>query len=186
MKFFLTAVLFLAAAQAQAQIGFGALIGMRSNQAETDIRNATVNSRTGTHFGVLALFPVVKALEVRTGFIYTQRYSEITNTASGVVSIDYSYFDVPMTLMYRFSEAAGVFGGPVIAFNQSKEVSCSKNTSCAALEVKSVVMPLQVGLNFKFAPQMGGEAFFEYTSGDLSTNVANMRSVGGNFVYYFE
>ncbi len=190
MRILLSLIFLIATVQAKAEtrgdIGFGALFGLRSNQADTDIRNATVNSRMGYQFGVLALFPIVKAIEVRSGFMYTQRYSEIANTASGTVTVDYSYFDVPMTLMYRFSEAAGVFAGPVIAFNQSKEVTCSRNTNCAALDVKSVVMPLQIGLNFKFLPQMGGEVFFEYTSGDLSTNVANMRSVGANLIYYFE
>jgi len=186
MKRFLSLLLILLGAHAQAQIGFGVAAGFRSNQAETDINRAQVNSRTGTQFGVLGFFPIAKTFEVRSGFFYTQRYSEITNTASGIVSIDYSYFDVPLTVLMRLSEAAGIFAGPVFAFNQSKEVSCTNRASCAALDVKSVILPWQAGVGFKFLPQAGGELFFEYTPGDLSTNVSDMKTVGANFIFYFE
>ncbi len=176
----------LASSQAEAQIDFGVSVGGRSNQAETDIRGATINARTGMNFGVLTIFDINKGFAARSGFFYTQRYSEIQNTAAGVVSVDYTYFDIPLTAMYRFNEAAGVFAGPVIAFSQSKEVSCTNRANCAALDVNSVIVPWQLGLNFKFMPQVGAELVFEYTPGDLSTNVSNMRGIGGNLIYYFE
>lgn len=182
--FFVLATLFLA--QAQAQIGFGALAGVHSGQADTDIAGAKMNSKTGFHFGVLALVPIVSNFEMRSGFIYNQRYAEIQNTAAGNVSLDFSYFDVPLTPMFRLSEAAGIFAGPVVAFNQSKEVTCTNRANCAALDVKSVVLPLQLGVNFKFMSQAGGELYAEYVAGDLSTNVSDMKTVGANFIFYFE
>ncbi len=173
-------------AKAASDIQFGALLGFRSSQSDTDIRGASTSSRTSYQFGALAFFPIVSQLEVRSGFIYSQRFTEIKNTAQGIVSVDYDYFDVPITLGFRFSEAALVFAGPVIAFNQSKEVSCTLQASCSAVDVKSVIMPLQLGIGFKFLPQIGAEAYYEYIAGDLSANVENMRTVGANLIFYFE
>lgn len=173
-------------ALAQRDIQFGGLLGFRSGQTDTDVRGASTSSRSGWQFGVQTLFPIAPPIEVRSGFAYTQRFTEIKNTAQGTVTVDYSYFDVPLTVAYRFNEAASVFGGPVIAFNQSKEVSCTAAANCAASDVKSVIMPLQLGISFKFLPQMGGELYYEYISGDLSNNVQNMRTVGANLIFYFE
>ena len=77
MKAVFFAFVFLMLSQAQAQIGFGVAAGVRSNQAETDIHGAETSSRSGLQFGVLAQFPIVNSFEVRSGFFYTQRYSEI-------------------------------------------------------------------------------------------------------------
>lgn len=171
---------------AEADFQFGGLLGFRSSQTDTDIRGASTVSRSSFQFGVQGLFPIVNQIEVRSGVVYTQRYTEIKNTAQGTVTVDYSYFDVPMTVAFRFSEAASVFAGPVISFNQAKEVTCSAQSNCSATDVKSVIMPLQAGVSFKFLPQVGAELYYEYISGDLSTNVQNMKTVGANFIYYFE
>lgn len=186
MKAVFFAFVFLMLSQAQAQIGFGVAAGVRSNQAETDIHGAETSSRSGLQFGVLAQFPIVNSFEVRSGFFYTQRYSEIEKTASGNVSVDYTYFDIPLTPSFRLSDAAAIFAGPVFAFNESKEVSCTNRATCAALDVKSVIVPWQAGVNFRFFSQAGGELFAEYAPGDLSTNVSDMKSVGANFIFYFE
>lgn len=188
MKFFvlLFCTVVSASAFAEADIQFGGLLGFRSSSTDTDIRGASTASRSGFQFGVQALLPITNKFEVRTGAIYSQRYAEIKNTAQGTVTIDYAYFDVPMTVGLRFNEAAAVFAGPVISFNFSKDVTCSLQTNCAAADVKSVIMPLQLGVSFKLLPQAGAELYYEYISGDLSANVQNMKTVGANFIYYFE
>ena len=174
-------------ALASSEIKVAGLLGLRSSQTDTDIRGATTSTRTSFQFGALALFPIVSNIEIRSGFIYSQRYTEIKNVPQqGVVTVDYSYFDVPLTLGYRFGDAALAFAGPVVAFNQSREVDCSLQVGCSAINVESVLLPLQIGINFKFLPQAGAEVYYEYISGSLSSNVENMRTVGANFIFYFE
>jgi hypothetical protein len=187
MKIFLTflAAIFVSFA-AQAQSEFGLSAGIRSGQAETDLQGATLTGKTGFQVGALTWLPIYRGWSIRTGFLYSQRPSMLSNTASGDVDIAYSYFDVPVTPFYRFSDFAGIFGGPVLAFNQSKEVTCSSKTNCAAPDVKSFLVPLEIGLDFRFAPLMGGEVYFEYVSGSLSANVFDMKTVGANFLFFFE
>jgi hypothetical protein len=186
MKFLFILLFSFFGLAAQAQMEFGLAGGPRYSQADTNISGASVASKLGLQAGVLGYLPFAKTWGLRTGFFYTQRYVTIQKTASGDVDIQYSYFDVPATLRLQVSDRAGIFGGPILAFNQSKDVSCSKNSSCSALDVKSVILPWQIGLNFRMLSQFGGELYFEYAPGDLSTNVSDMRTVGVNAVLYFE
>jgi hypothetical protein len=161
-------------------------LGFRSMQIDTDIRGASTPSRTGFEAGILMNVPLINGIEVRSGFLYVQRYAQIKNTAQGIVDINYAYFDIPATLAYRFADTASVFAGADIAFNQSPQVECSSSPNCEASEVKSVIFPLQVGVEFRFLPQMGAELFYEYIPGDISANVQNMKTVGINLTFQFE
>lgn len=187
MKFFLAgviAILFLTA-EARDEIGFSAALGLRSNEAETDVGSATVTSQVGLQAGILAYLPV-SSWVLRTGALYTQRSINLGPVQEGDVEVRYSYFDIPLTPVIRLSDYAGFFGGPLIAFNQSRDVSCSKVSNCSAFDVRSIIVPLQLGFQFRFLDQVGAEIFYEYVPGELSTNVSNMRTFGGNLTFYFE
>ncbi|MEZ0392004.1 MAG: outer membrane beta-barrel protein [Pseudobdellovibrionaceae bacterium] len=186
MKSLFSFFLLIFSLTAQAQMEFGLVGGLQSGQAETDLSGASAKTRLGYHFGGLAYLPLQKSWGLRSGLIYNQRYTTLEPTLSGKVDMDFAYFDVPLTPMLKFSGAGGVFAGPVLAFNQSKDVTCSQRANCAAVDVKSFLLPLQVGVQFRFLPQMGAELFFEYISGELATNVSNMKTVGASFLFYFE
>lgn len=171
---------------AQAQIEFGAAAGLRTNQADTDVRGADVTSQMGLQLGAIAFFPINPIWGVRGGALYTQRHVDLGPTNQGDVEVRYAYFDVPVTPMIRLGDYAGIFAGPVFSFNLSKDVSCSRLSSCAALDVKSLILPLQLGIQFRIFYQLGAEFFFEYVPGELSTNISDMRTVGGNLIFYFE
>ncbi len=177
---------FLSAQSLAQNVNFAGVLGFRSMQMETDIAGASVNSKTGFQAGILLNVPLQSFLEVRSGVLYVQRHGEITNTAKGTVDINYAYFDVPAQLALRFNEAASVFGGTRFAFNQSKEVECSANASCEASSVKSVLFPIELGVEFRFLPQMGAELYYEYIPGELSANVQNMKTIGINLTFQFE
>lgn len=164
---------------------FSALFGVRSNSADTNVTKASVQTQTSWMAGVLGVLPLKYSFAARGGFIYNQRYVEISPTAQGTVSIQFSYFDVPLTMGYQFSDLAMVFAGPVLAFNQAKDVSCTQSSTCAALDVKSMLIPWQFGVHFLFLPDMGAEISYEYVAGDLSQSVANMRSlaIGGFYTF---
>ncbi len=172
--------------QAQAQYEFGLSGGFRSGQATTDLAGAYISAKAGYQLGAVTWLQIYQSWSLRTGFLYTQRPATLTNTKSGDVDIQFAYFDVPATASYKFSDYAGIFAGPVIAFNQSKDVSCSQRPDCAAIDVRGVLFPIELGLDFKFAPQLGGEVYFEYVPGNLSVNVAEMKTLGANLVFFFE
>lgn len=171
---------------AQAQIEFGLAAGLHSNQAETDIRGANIAAETGFRIGILAFLPIYRVFGVRSGFQYVQRYSTIDRTSSGQVDLDFSYFDVPLTAMLKLGDYVGIFAGPVLSFNHGKDVTCSLRADCGAQDIKSFLVPWQAGLSARIFSQMGAEVFYEYIDGDLATNVANMSTVGGNIIFYFE
>lgn len=172
----------------QAQIELGVAGGMRSTQAETDFNQASVTSQVGMQAGLISYFPVLPIWGVRTGFFYTQRNVDIgpLDPSQGSVEIRFSYLDIPVTPMIRFNEYAGIFGGPVISFNQSREATCTRSSTCSAEDVSSVILPWQIGIQAKFFYQFGAEAYYEFIPGGIAKHVSDMRSVGGNLIFYFE
>jgi hypothetical protein len=45
-----------------------------------------------------------------------------------------------------------------------------------------MVMPLTIGAQFKFLPNIGANVFFETVSGELARGVENSRAVGVNLL----
>lgn len=168
---------------------FAVVLGMRSNSWDYFPTTSGVSGSgsTGYQAGVLGFIDVAQALSVRTGFIYTQRIFSITDSTSAT-NYNYSYFDVPITLMYKFSEFGGIFGGAVLALNSGK--SCSGIANCSTDGVKSSLTGFQFGASFKFAPQMGAELYYESISGDIQASGGvggkDAKSVGANFLITFE
>jgi hypothetical protein len=165
---------------------FALLAGIRSNSAETDLNSASVSSRTGYQGGALLNLEYYPAWSLRTGILLASRQVSLGPTLQGQVELNFSYVDIPATFLYQFSSMGGIFAGPVLSFNQSKETSCSLTATCSARDVKSVIYPLQMGVQFRFASQMGAELYYEYVSGEIATNLSNMKTVGANFLLFFE
>lgn len=164
---------------------FALTAGFRSNNADSDRTGITINGRTGYQFGALAFVPVSGQIHVRSGFLYTQKYLLSTSGTNPVTEteINLSYLDVPATMLFKFSEYGGVFAGFVLSANQSKD--CGSGVSVCT-GVQSTVIPFTVGASFKFAPQMGGELVYEAYGSKIADGVTNLRSLGANFVVYFE
>jgi hypothetical protein len=168
---------------------FAALIGARTNS--WDYAPATTgisgSGSTGFQAGVLGFLNLTPVLQLRSGFIYTQRIFSITNTG---VETDYTltYFDVPLTLKYMFSEYGGVFFGPNLALGAGK--SCTGGNACTTDGVKSSLVGMQLGASFKFAPQLGAELYYELTSGDImasnGTSGKDAKSIVANLLFTFE
>lgn len=168
---------------------FAALVGVRTNSWDLSPSTAGVSAsgKTGLQAGVLGFIDLANSLQLRSGFLYTQRI--FTASASGVDSdYTYTYFDIPLTLRYMFSEYGGVFLGPNLALNAGK--SCSGTATCSTDGVKSSLVGLQVGASFKFAPQMGAELYYELISGDIQSNNGtsgkDAKSIVANLLFTFE
>lgn len=168
---------------------FAAVVGARTNSWDyaPTTTGVSATGKTGLQAGVLGYIDLASALQLRSGFLYTQRV--FTITASGQ-DTDYTltYFDIPLTLKYMFSEYGGVFFGPNIALNAGK--SCSGSATCSTEGVKSSLVGLQVGASFKFAPQMGAELYYEMISGDIQaangSSGKDAKSIVANLLFTFE
>lgn len=158
---------------------------VRNNTATTDLPNATVASKTSLGGGLLGVAPINGNFAFRSGFLINQRYVELGPTTQGTVDINFVYVDVPLTPMFLFTNEAGIFAGPVIAMNVIKDCSASL-TSCGATNVKSVIVPLTIGIQARFFNQIGGEFFFEKSMGSAADHVSDFTTVGGNILFYFD
>lgn len=168
---------------------FAAVLGVRTNSWDiTPSTNITASGKNGYQAGILGFIEMNPVLLFRSGFIYTNRIFTSKATGSATeLEYNYSYFDIPATVMYKFSDFGGVFGGAVIAMNAGK--SCS-GANCSTDGVKSSLVGIQFGASFKFAPQMGAELYYETISGDVQSAAGsannNAKSVVANFLITFE
>lgn len=177
-------VLVIAAVKAEAQ-DFGLTLGFRSTNVDSVVAGTSTTGETGLQGGALAWIPISEQFYFRGGFLFTQKYFS-ADQAGGAVDVKFSYLDLPATVMWRFSDFGGVFFGPVLSINQSKSCSDSSTSNCTVAGTKSNLLPIQFGASFKFAPQLGGELVYEFYSGKISDDFENMRSIGANFVVWFE
>lgn len=162
--------------------------GFRQQSADTDTAGIGTKSQVGYNLGVTAAFPATGPLWFRTGLHYTQRPIVLTSTASpsDEAKISMTYFDIPLELMYKFEDFAGVYGGLILSMNLDKTYSGTGIFAGGSVTgVKSTLTPFVIGAAFKFAPQLGANVFFE-TGGDAATGLKNYRSVGVNFMFTFD
>lgn len=162
----------------------GVEVGFRS-QSGAGASGTSAKSETGYQAGVVGQFPLSGQLAARAGLMYTQRPLTVTDdTTQQSTKAQLNYFDVPVALMYKFDDAAGVFAGVVLGMNLDS--SCSGVAGCKINDPKSMVTPFQLGASFKFAPQVGATVYFETMSGDVAQNLSNYRAVGANLLITFD
>lgn len=165
---------------------FAAVLGFRSNSAEHDSAAVSVGTKTSFGAGVLGFFDMSESIQVRSGFIYNQRHY---TAKVGTFETDYNlaYADIPVTLMYKFADYGGAFIGPVLSLLASKECKNSAPSCTFTKDPTSMIVPIQFGVSFKFAPQLGAEIYYEMISGELWENgLKNSKTVGANLLVTFE
>lgn len=186
MKALITLVMSFLVSTAASANDFAAAIGFRSNSADAVTAGATVNSKTGLGAGVIGFFDIANNFQLRSGFLYNQRNFSVT--AAGLdTDRNLAYVDIPVTGMYRFADYAGVFAGPVLGLLASKECKAPSGATCPTDNPQSSIFGIQFGVSFKFAPQLGGEVYYETVSGEFWKNgLENARTVGANLLFTFE
>lgn len=150
-------------------------VGFKWNSASL---NASTSDKQvmGYQLGVSTVANVSESFGVRTGMFYSERPFEANFTLSTTKG-KITYFEVPVQLMFKIEDYAGVYVGPSVAVKLSDEVSPGSLT-----DVKAMVIPLTFGAAFKFLPNFGANVFFETVSGDLANGVSNSRAVGVNLL----
>lgn len=169
---------------AHADIDYGLEVGIRQQGGEVDSTTASAKSQMGFQFGGFVHFPVQGALHLRTGMLYTQRPLVAKDDTTGSeTKISMAYLDVPVALMYKFEEYAGVYGGVNLSMNIDS--SCDA-AGCKVQDVKTPMIPLVFGATFKFAPNFGANLYFESAGGEVAKGLKNYRAVGANLMLTFD
>jgi hypothetical protein len=135
----------------------------------------------GYTVGGSAVFNIAPSFGIKTGLFYNERPFSSTYPIIGDVKGKITYFDVPVLLMFKFEDYAGIYIGPSLSMKLSDEVNVGKLDS-----VKGMVVPLTVGAQFKFAPNFGVNIYFESVSGEIATGIKNTRAVGANLLVTFD
>jgi Outer membrane protein beta-barrel domain len=157
--------------------------GFKWSSADVEGSDST-KSRLGYTVGGSAVFNVAAGFGLKTGLFYNERPFESTTTVSGNsvnVNGKVSYVDVPVLFMFKFEEYAGIYIGPSLSMKLADEVSSGKLT-----DVKGMVVPVTVGGQFKFAPNLGVNLYFETVTSEIAKGIKNTRAVGANLLLTFD
>lgn len=164
-------------------MGFGVEGGFRQQSGDAGSGFST-SSQVGYTLGAVGYYDIGEKLAVRSGLYYTQRPLKITNDLSkDSATVTLTYFDVPLGLMLKFEDWMGAYVGVALSLNLDKN---SDNASVLKLNnVKSMVIPVQFGVTFKFLPEVGLNLYFEQF-GDVADGLKSYRSVGANLLFTME
>lgn len=174
--------LFLGAAPALADYDFGLEVGVRQQNGDPETAGLSGKSQMALQFGGFVHFPLQGALHLRTGMLYTQRPIIVETDATGAENkVSMNYLDVPVTLMYKFEEYAGIYGGFTLGLNIDSDADTG-----SVKGIKSPLVPFIFGAFFKFAPNLGAGLYYESASGDVADGLKNYRAVGANLMITFD
>lgn len=180
----LLATLGLMSSNAFADIDYGLEVGIRQQSGDVDAATFSAKSQMAFQFGATAHFPISGPLHLRTGMLYTQRPLVVKDDATETENkVSLNYLDVPVALMYKFEEYAGVFAGVSLGLNLDS--SC-ETAGCKVTDVASPLVPLLIGASFKFAPQLGATLYYESAGGEVAKDLKNYRAVGANLMITFD
>lgn len=185
--YIIISVFISSAAFAQA-MDYGLIVGFRSQSGDISTSGASVKSAVGYQLGAISNIKFHDMFGLRTGLMYVERNTKFSYDATAAeADAKLTYFDIPLNLAIKFEDYASVYVGVNLSMNLSNSLSGSGYWSGSKFtDVKSMVMPFTLGADFRFAPQIGANLFFESISGELAAGVKNYRAVGANFIYYFD
>ena len=178
----LIAIATMMSSSAFADIDYGLEVGIRQQSGDVN-SPGTTDSQMGLQFGATANFPIAGPVHLRTGMLYTQRPLVVKPNGGGAeTKYTMNYLDVPVALLYKFEEYAGVYAGVSLAMNLDK----SADNGATINDVKSPLIPFLIGASFKFAPNLGANLYFESASGEAAKGLKNYRAIGANLQITFD
>ncbi len=140
----------------------------------------STNQVIGYEVGGSTVFNINDNFGIKTGLFYNERPFQSVFSGATVTG-KLTYFDIPVMLMFKFEDYAGIYIGPSLSLKLSDQLSTGSLT-----KINSSVIPLTIGAQFKFAPNLGADIYFETVPGNLSNEVSNSRAVGVNLMIAFD
>jgi hypothetical protein len=160
-------------------------VGFKLNTMDAD--GATSNKQTQAFQGggSIVFDFADTGFGLKTGLMYSERTFK-NETGASTDEGKITYFDIPAQIMFKFEDYAGIFFGPSFSTKLGDECKRSGGASCALTDIKSTIMPLTFGAQFKMASNFGLSLFFETISGDVAQNLGSSRGVGANLLFVFD
>jgi hypothetical protein len=159
----------------------GITIGIRSDSGDTDLPGTSVASLNSVTFGAVMKSDMTETLALRVAMQYIPRQYQLQSLGANE-TYKFTYFEIPVGILYKLSDAGGVFVGPSFGFGLDK--SCGQMGVCQG--VSNSVTSIQFGASFKFAPHLGVEIFYEKGISQISPQIDQQRAVGVNLFVTFD
>ena len=144
-----------------------------------DVTGLDTNAQTSYQLGLSAAFPMADQWSIRSGLFYTQKNFQVKATPNQ--DFKFTYVEIPATVMFKFVDYAGIYGGVNLSMNLDDDCG-----SATCQDVKSFTTPILIGAAFKFAPQFGANVYFESMSGEAAKDVKNFKAIGANLMVTFD
>jgi hypothetical protein len=134
----------------------------------------------GIQLGGSTVFNFAPQFGLRTGLFYSERPFKF-DTSGSDSSGKITYAEVPVHFMFKFEDYAGIYLGPSLSMKLGDECS-----GCTLTDIKSMILPITFGAQFKFTPNLGLNLFFESVPSDLAQGLKNSRGIGMNVLLAFD
>ena len=155
-------------------------VGFKWNSADYELSAVSSKQEIGFQLGASTVFNFSPSLGLKTGLFYSESPLTSEATASGVTTTTkakITYFEVPAFFMFKIEDYAGIYIGPSLAVRLGDEKVSNP---------KSMIVPLTLGAQFKFLPNLGINLFFETVPGAVADGIKNTRAVGANLMFTFD
>ncbi len=180
-------VMILMSFHAQAEISYSMPaieLGMKINSV--DHEDAVSNKQTNAYQGGLSVVINLSNdsnadFGVRTGLFYSERSfkNELTNGLE--IQGKITYVELPVQLMFKFEDYAGVYIGPAYAVQIGDECE-GLGCGVGLMDIKPSLVPITFGAEFKLFSHIGLNLFFENVSGGIAQSLKNSRAIGLNIM----
>lgn len=180
-------VIILMSFHAQAEISYSMPaieLGMKINSV--DHEQAVSNKQTNAYQGGLSVVINLSNdsnadFGIRTGLFYSER--SFKNDLSNGLEIQgkITYVELPLHLMFKFEDYAGVYIGPAYAVQIGDECN-GLGCGSGLTDIKSSLVPITFGAEFKLFSNLGLNLFFENVSGGIAQSLKNSRAIGLNIM----
>ena len=146
-----------------------------------DVDTSTANKQAlGLQFGGSIIINFNQDFGLRTGLFYSERPFKAEFGPGVDASGKITYADIPLHIMFKLEDYAGIYLGPSIATKIGDETSGPALTG-----VQSMITPITFGAAFKFQENMGLNIFFETIGSKLANGITASRGIGANFMLSF-
>ncbi|AZZ35632.1 hypothetical protein CIK05_02060 [Bdellovibrio sp. qaytius] len=182
-------VIFSMASVAHAEIAYSmpALeVGLKLNTMDATGATSNKQSQAFQGGGSIVFDFGNSGFGLKTGLMYSERtFKNESNLGLTTTEGKITYFDVPLQIMFKFEDYAGIYFGP--SFSTKLGDECKTNVgTCSLTKVKSSVVPMTFGAQFKMASNFGLSLFFETISGEVAQGLESSRGVGANLLFVFD
>lgn len=180
MKKIILGLILLTGVFAQAEVSYSmpALeVGFKWNSMDFE-PSASSKQSSALQLGGSMVFNFHEQMGLRTGLFYSERTFK-----SDLTDGKLTYAEIPLHFMFKFEDYAGVYLGPSLSNKLGDECNCGGGS---LQNIKSFIMPITFGAQFKFTPNLGLNLFYETIPSDLATGIKNSRGIGLNVLLAFD